>query len=90
MVQNIQVEDSGKLYFLYHDQKRSLTEAEYFMMLECGISLVAVNLPSLWTLLTNFAENLRGLRSIASLSSLRSNGSREAKSTRSLRWPCGP
>lgn len=46
-------------------------------MLETGISLVAVNLPSLWLLLNSIAPQsiVRSLRNILSLHSLRRKGS---------------
>lgn len=46
-------------------------------MLETGISLVAVNLPSLWLLFTSVTPEkvIRSIRSVLSLGSLRSGGS---------------
>jgi len=54
-------------------------------MLEMGMSLVAVNLPSLWFLATSvIPEKVRnGLRSFASLTSLRSDRSGSNRSGRS-------
>lgn len=53
------------------------TRAAYMTMLEQGISLVAVNLPSLWFLLNKITPEkaLRSVRSVFSLSSIRSNRS---------------
>lgn len=46
-------------------------------MLEIGISLIAVNLPSLWMLFTSVTPEkvIRSIRSVISLGSLRSRGS---------------
>lgn len=55
-----------------------LTKGLYFMMLEAGISLLAVNLPSIWLIFVRATPEaiLRGMRSVASLtSSNRSNRS---------------
>lgn len=59
------------------------TAVAYIAMLEMGIALVAVNLPSLWLLCTSVIPEkvTHGLRSIMSLSSLRS--SQRARSHRS-------
>ena len=50
------------------------TEPIYYTVLECGLSLIAVNLPSLWYLLSKTTpENI--LRSVRSIISLRSEHS---------------
>lgn len=55
----------------------AVTSAFFFTMLETGISLVAVNLPSLWLLFTSVTPEkvIRTIRSVLSLESLRSRGS---------------
>ncbi|KUI67586.1 hypothetical protein VM1G_02813 [Cytospora mali] len=77
MVNYIQIEDGGPLYFIYHDEEEAVTRAFFFTMLEIGISLVAVNLPSLWLLFTSISPEkvARSIRSVLSLASLRSGGS---------------
>lgn len=64
----------------------AVTQAYFFTMLETGISLVAVNLPSLWLLLKSVTLQsiIRGLRSMLSLHSLRSSGSGDIE-TRDVR-----
>ena len=51
------------------------TEAAYLTMLEVGTSLVAVNLPTLWFLLSSSSSKkaLRTLRGMLSLTSMRSS-----------------
>lgn len=55
----------------------AVTQAYFFTMLETGISLVAVNLPSLWLLFSSITPQsiIRGLRSMLSIHSLRSGRS---------------
>ena len=57
-----------------HTTTVTLTKALYFSMLEAGMSLIAVNLPSLWFLFNKRALEL-SLRSIRSVLSLRSSTS---------------
>ncbi|CAG8957410.1 hypothetical protein HYFRA_00011391 [Hymenoscyphus fraxineus] len=81
MVTYIDVEKGGPLYFVYHDEEgkvyptESVTRAFFFTMLETGISLVAVNLPTLWFLSKSVTPEaiLQSIRSVISLASLRSN-----------------
>ena len=53
------------------------TETIYLAVLECGLSLIAVNFPSLWYLLSHTSPEkmLQSLQSIISLRSERSAGS---------------
>lgn len=78
MVNYIVIENGGPLYFIHHDEEEAVTRAFYFTMLETGISLVAINLPSLWLLFTSIKPEkiVHSLRSVLSLASLRSGGSR--------------
>ncbi|KAF2151498.1 hypothetical protein K461DRAFT_174154 [Myriangium duriaei CBS 260.36] len=70
----------GKAYAKHHDLGDAQTQAAYYSMLELGISLVAVNLPSLWLLFTSTVpeQALRSIRSVLSISSLRSSRSNNA------------
>lgn len=67
----------GPTYFVTHDSERINTSYLFFVMLENGISLVAVNLPSLWLLCTSVIPDkmVRSLRSVISLVSINSRGS---------------
>lgn len=60
-----------------HSLTEAVTSAFFFTMLETGISLVAVNLPSLWLLFTSVTPEkvIRTTRSVLSLESLRIRGS---------------
>lgn len=59
-----------------------LTKSFYFLMLEAGISCVAVNLPSVWMLFASVSPEavLRSVRSMISLGSLGSRNSRGSRS----------
>lgn len=59
------------------ESTEAVTRAFFYTMLETGISLVAVNLPSLWLLFTSVTPEkvIRSIRSVLSLASLRSGGS---------------
>ncbi|MCJ1432699.1 hypothetical protein MMC27_002056 [Xylographa pallens] len=72
MVLVITVENRGASY-LFGDQERVDTLTNYLSMLEAGMSLVAVNLPSLWLLLTTMIPEqvVQSVRSTLSLHSLR-------------------
>lgn len=48
MVQYIKIELGGPDYLLYTDNERLITESFFYTMLEAGMALIAVNLPSLW------------------------------------------
>ncbi|CAG8955511.1 hypothetical protein HYFRA_00009463 [Hymenoscyphus fraxineus] len=66
------------------DIQTSDTEAIWFSMLETGFTLIAVNLPSLWSIISNFSPEsiVRSVRSLISLRSMRSDGSHDGSSTR--------
>ena len=59
------------------------TETIYLAVLECGLSLIAVNLPSLWYLLSHTSPEkmIRSLQSIISLRSERSASSGHAEAS---------
>ncbi|KAK5997695.1 hypothetical protein PT974_00050 [Cladobotryum mycophilum] len=75
----IQIETAGPVALLTKDHEKSITKSLYFIMLEAGMSLVAVNLPSIWLVLTTLAPEsiLRSVRSIVSLGSRGSKDSNE-------------
>lgn len=58
-----------------------LTKSVYFMLFEAGISLVAVNLPSIWLVFGTLAPKaiLRSVRSVRSLASGVSGRSRDSQ-----------
>ncbi|KAF4628542.1 hypothetical protein G7Y89_g9609 [Cudoniella acicularis] len=58
------------------------TQAVWFSMLEIGFSIIAVNLPSLWSIISKvFPESIiRSVRRIISLRSLQSNNSHSSRS----------
>ncbi|PSR82548.1 hypothetical protein BD289DRAFT_488118 [Coniella lustricola] len=74
MVEYIVVENGGALLYLYGDTDVDDSKAVFYGILEIGISLVAINLPSCWLLLTQVAPDkvIRSIRSVISLGSLRS------------------
>ena len=58
----------GQTYYFTHDPERTNTRIAYIQMLESGISITAINLPSLWkvctaTLPEKFASITQSLRS---------------------------
>jgi len=77
MVTYVEVSTGGAAYYETHDPEAATTMASYTAMLEMGISLVAVNLPSLWLLFTQVVPEkvTQGLRSVASLTSIASRRS---------------
>lgn len=78
----------GASYSVYHDLGLAGTRAAFTTMLEIGICLVAVNLPSLWLLFTTSIlpeHALRTVRSIFSRSSLRSSKSERSGSDHNLK-----
>ncbi|KAF2151900.1 hypothetical protein K461DRAFT_279413 [Myriangium duriaei CBS 260.36] len=77
MVTYIQILTQFKKHPAQHDMGLAQTKAAYLTHLEAGISLVAVNLPSLWLLFSKVVPEtaLRSIRSVLSLSSLRSGKS---------------
>jgi len=60
------------------------TQAIWFSMLETGFTLIAVNLPSLWSIVSKVSPEsiVRSVRSILSLTSLRSEGSQGGNNAR--------
>ncbi|KAI0484785.1 hypothetical protein GGR56DRAFT_615469 [Xylariaceae sp. FL0804] len=77
MVEYITLTSIDRNYFLHHDEERAVTEAFYFTILEAGISLISVNLPTLWFLFTSVTPDtvVRSIRSMLSLPSIGSNRS---------------
>ncbi|KAI1124914.1 hypothetical protein F5Y10DRAFT_284705 [Nemania abortiva] len=75
MVQYIKIELGGPDYLLYTDHERLVTEAFFYTMLEAGIALIAVNLPSLrvFSASLHTGEILRSVRSLIELAFLRSS-----------------
>ncbi|KAI1316747.1 hypothetical protein F5Y16DRAFT_406799 [Xylariaceae sp. FL0255] len=71
MVEYIMLID-GTEHFNSHDQEGAGTQAIYFAMLEAGVSLIAVNLPTLWFLCVSVKPDslIRSIRSMLSLPSL--------------------
>ncbi|KAG5982345.1 hypothetical protein E4U55_002036 [Claviceps digitariae] len=60
------------------DPERYLSRVVFYFILEMGVGLVAVNLPSIWMVFTSVAPDalLRSIRSVVSLASFRSSRSR--------------
>ncbi|OTB03440.1 hypothetical protein M426DRAFT_177781 [Hypoxylon sp. CI-4A] len=75
MVQYIKIELGGPDYLLFTDHERLITQSFFYTMLEGGMALIAVNLPSLQVFSVSFntGEILRSVRSLLDLSFLRSN-----------------
>jgi hypothetical protein len=65
------------------------TKGLYFAMLEAGMSLVAVNMPSVWLLLVTKAPEAV-LRSVRSMVSLASRGSKGSNGSKNQQFPDGP
>ncbi|TEY32148.1 hypothetical protein BOTCAL_0750g00010 [Botryotinia calthae] len=68
------------------------TKALYLSLLEVGVACIAVNLPSMWFLISHVTPEavIRSLRSVVSLRSLRSNRSDDSskdKNARSSNYP---
>ncbi|KAF2149148.1 hypothetical protein K461DRAFT_324553 [Myriangium duriaei CBS 260.36] len=72
-----EVTNGGAGYAVTHDLGLTFIQKSYFTMLEAGISLLAVNLPSLWLLMTTTIPQkvVGSLRSVRSRSTMRSNHS---------------
>lgn len=51
----IDVENGGAGYLFSHSEMKLTTEQFYYNLLEAGMSCVAINLPSLWTLVSDFS-----------------------------------
>ncbi|KAI1813598.1 hypothetical protein GGS20DRAFT_552832 [Poronia punctata] len=77
MVQYIKVELGGPDYLLNTDHERLITQSFFYTMLESGVALIAVNLPSLrvFHISVKTGELVRSVRSLLDLSFLRSNSS---------------
>ncbi|OTA55904.1 hypothetical protein K449DRAFT_468729 [Hypoxylon sp. EC38] len=75
MVQYIKIELGGPNYLLYTDHERLVTESFFYTMLEAGIALIAVNLPSLrvFSVSAKTGEILRSVRSLLELPFLRNS-----------------
>ncbi|KAI5863695.1 hypothetical protein GGS23DRAFT_510789 [Durotheca rogersii] len=73
MVQYIKVELGGPDYLLYTDRERLITQSFFYTMLEPGIALIAVNLPSLrvFSISLKAGEVIRSARSLLELYFLR-------------------
>ncbi|KAM0817959.1 hypothetical protein AB5N19_03766 [Seiridium cardinale] len=71
MVTYINAEREGPSYYITHDHERVLTLVFFYTMLETGLSLVAVTLPSLWCFVSSIRPD-RILRSLSSKMSLAS------------------
>lgn len=79
-------------YWLYHSIIN--TKALFLSLLEVGMACIAVNLPSMWFLISHVTPEavLRSIRSVVSLQSLRSTKSRQSlkdKTMRSSSYPWG-
>ncbi|KAI1107301.1 hypothetical protein F4804DRAFT_297454 [Jackrogersella minutella] len=77
MVQYIKVELGGPDYLLYTDQERLVTQSFFYTMLEAGIALIAVNLPSFRVFPVSLmtGEIIRSVRSLLELSFLHGSSS---------------
>ncbi|KAI0886418.1 uncharacterized protein GGS22DRAFT_199702 [Annulohypoxylon maeteangense] len=78
MTQYIQAERGGPDYFINHDEERIITIIFFYTMLETGVSLIAVNLPSLWFLVASISPDkiMRSISNKLSFSSLPSDTTR--------------
>jgi hypothetical protein len=65
------------------------TKAEFFTLLEVGMACIAVNLPSLWFLVSKVTPEsvLRSIRSMISLASIRSGGSNKSYTRQTKSYP---
>lgn len=83
MYQYIQTERGGPDYFIKHDEERAITIIFFYTMLEIGVSLIAVNLPSLWFLVSSINSDkiLRQISSKLSFSSLSSDSDKTPMGT---------
>ncbi|KAI0972044.1 hypothetical protein F4678DRAFT_460874 [Xylaria arbuscula] len=73
IVQYIKIELGGPDFYLYADNQRPTTQAVFYTTLECGIALVALNLPALRVVFIQqkIGEIMRSMRSIIELPFLR-------------------
>ncbi|KUI54531.1 hypothetical protein VP1G_01899 [Cytospora mali] len=74
MVLYIESERGGPSYFINYDEERVLTVIFFYTVLELGVSLISINLPSLWFFVPSISPGmiLRIISSKLSFSSLRS------------------
>ncbi|KAI0473566.1 hypothetical protein GGR56DRAFT_648003 [Xylariaceae sp. FL0804] len=77
MAQYIKIELGGPAYLFHTDEDRLLTQAAYYLMLEAGAALIAVNLPplKLSTISYEAGKMFRKARSFVELSILRHSSS---------------
>ncbi|KAG6092460.1 hypothetical protein E4U30_005400 [Claviceps sp. LM220 group G6] len=63
------------------DPEKYLSRVVFYMILEMGVGLVAVNLPSIWMVFASVAPDalLRSIRSVVSIASFRSGRSRSSR-----------
>ncbi|KAI1474196.1 hypothetical protein F4774DRAFT_415060 [Daldinia eschscholtzii] len=83
MVQYIKIERGGPNYLLNTDHERLITQSFFYTMLEAGIALVAVNIPSLRAFTASFEAGglMRSVRSFIELSILRNSSNDIARNT---------
>ncbi|OTB14037.1 hypothetical protein K445DRAFT_24178 [Daldinia sp. EC12] len=82
-VQYIKIERGGPNYLLNTDHERLITQSFFYTMLEAGIALVAVNIPSLRAFTASFEAGglMRSVRSFIELSILRNSSNDIARNT---------
>ncbi|KAI0158121.1 hypothetical protein GGR57DRAFT_510342 [Xylariaceae sp. FL1272] len=73
IVQYVKIELGGPDFYLYADNQRLTTKAIFYTTLECGIALVAINLPTLrvFSVPQKAGEIIRSVRSLIELPFLR-------------------
>ncbi|KAI0909853.1 hypothetical protein F4823DRAFT_592806 [Ustulina deusta] len=73
IVQYVKIELGGPDFYLYADNQRLTTQAIFYTTLECGIALVAINLPTLrvFSAQQKIGEMMRSMRSLIELPFLR-------------------
>ncbi|KAI3318415.1 hypothetical protein HD806DRAFT_512197 [Xylariaceae sp. AK1471] len=76
-IQYIRIELGGPDYLLNNDHERLVTASFFFTMLESGVALIAVNLPSMKVFFTSLSTVgiLRSVRSLIELAFIRSSSS---------------
>ncbi|KAI4599347.1 hypothetical protein KJ359_001788 [Pestalotiopsis sp. 9143b] len=81
MVQYVQIEQGGTNYLLHTDHERLITASFFYTMMESGICLIAVNLPSLRIISfpSTPGEFIRSMRSLIELSFLRGSSTDVAR-----------
>ncbi|KAI6083360.1 hypothetical protein F4821DRAFT_280930 [Hypoxylon rubiginosum] len=83
MVQYVKVELGGPEYLLHTDYQRSITQSIFYVTLEAGMGIIAINLPSLRVFSISFkpADMITSVRSLLELSFLRSRSSNVGQTT---------